>query len=234
MIIYHQNAAVLLFSIHFESYNFSHADRIMIKLPSIRKLLRSGGKIDDNLLELVATHEPWLTPILEKFYDSDLRSLSVVWKSLLRDLSSSSPAIGLVDLHVTYGGMPVLQSVSKHGLTNSNQLSALSNCAPFLYAVLREDVTYIKLLQPMICHMVQKIDLIMSFQPHELPADDCTTTGTSIETLPQLPKITARGDYAMDRKNKYKICTKRAPKHRSLTPGIFTITCIHGAWVYII
>lgn len=199
--------------------------RILIKSAMLRKKLRGGVLIDDSLLDWVSSEEPWLENILRPFLDCETSKIPKVWKDLLHDLTASTAAIGLTDP----GAEPnvVLRRVLQEEIT-TELLELLSAAVPALYAVIRADLLAVSVLKPAIQHLLVAIEYVQGFTAQDLAAVPCSTTSVSDpETLPKLPVLVTRGSYTMD-KQRHKICTKKSMRHRTLTPGIFTVTCIHG------
>ena len=73
----------------------------------------------------------------------------------------------------------------------------------------------------------------------DIPVDTGTTVVRGEDTLsffPSLPRIRNRRCYEADadKKSKVQLCTKGYNAHPSLTPGIFTIFCPHGQFLFCI
>lgn len=226
VVIFCFNFTILLCSVI--SFCYSYDSRIMISSASLRKKLRSGSVIDDDLINLVESEqENWLKPVLLEFNGVELSKLPSAWKQLMRDISASTPAIGLVD--PTKDISVICQQLIDDPVSAS-LLAEVKAAIPTIYNLLRVDICVVKLIKPLLLHLREKVSQIMSYQPHSLP--DIPQAESSAEkkphTLPRLPQLHQRGSYELDRKKKVTVCTKKAPKHRTLTPGIFTISCMHG------
>ena len=207
----------VIFYIRFE-------DRIIIKDVHLRKALRTKtGTISDELIMSAEATAPWLIPILKELKDCEVKNLPKPWKQLIHDLSASTSAIGLID--PAHYSPADIASITKNGVQSPNDLKTLKTCIPTIYNVLREFPDVLQILTPCIDHIASLIDLISNMQPHSLPPYDLAED--LLDSIPNLPPLSRRGHYAMDAKKK-KVCTKNAPRHRTLTSGIFTMSCSHG------
>lgn len=179
--------------------------------------------VDSSILEVIQQEEPWLAPILLQFNGHDVNDLSIPWRSLIRDISAATPAIGLVSN--PSAAVEVLGNIQQ--VTDMQMLQSIKEYVPSVYSVLRDDIRAVELIRPMLQVLVRKIAYIMSFSAHDLPP---ISASDSHDTMPSLPQLVERGRYKMDKK-KAPICSKRSPRHKTLIPGIFTINCLHGMMV---
>ncbi|KAH3748704.1 hypothetical protein DPMN_183154 [Dreissena polymorpha] len=85
-------------------------------------------------------------------------------------------------------------------------------------------------MRPILRELVEKAKYPFRGSTHELLScnDDCPCTGEG--RFPTLPKLFHRGSYVLDNKNKTSDsgCRQKGFSHPSLTPGLFTISCVHG------
>jgi hypothetical protein len=85
-------------------------------------------------------------------------------------------------------------------------------------------------LWPVFKELVEKAKYPFQCKPHDLEncSDECPCSGEGL--FPKLPKMCHRGDYVLDNNNKSaeSTCKKKGFSHPTLTPGIFTLSCIHG------
>lgn len=199
---------------------------MLIPSVAIRRRLRAKDCIvDSSLLESVAAEESWLIAILEQFSELELRELPPHWRQFFHDISASTPAIGLLDPNTD---ITQCETLLHNDLTTAQQLTFVNSVCPMLYAILRVDVDSMIILRPFLSHLLSKVKYINSFVPHDLPAHSDSLNHATPATLPKLPQLCDRGAYQLDKTQKPKVCTKKSSKHRTLTPGIFTITCVHG------
>lgn len=170
---------------------------------------------------MCAADAPWLLPALTLFTD---QQIPAEWTLFFRDLSSSTSALALLSKPTE--SVLLLKSLLSEVIT-ADKLSCLKTCIPTLYKILRLDIHHnIICLKPIIEQIIKKAEILLSAKSHELPAANASS---SIALLPNLPVLNERGVYSLDRVNK-PVCTKNAPKFRSLTPGIFTLNCVHGSY----
>ena len=71
-----------------------------------------------------------------------------------------------------------------------------------------------------------------------IPVDTSTSVVRGEDTLsffPSLPRIRNRRHYEadVDKKSKVQLCKKGYNAHPSLTPGIFTLFCPHGQFLFV-
>lgn len=196
-----------------------YEDRIIIKSPSFRSSLRKASHISKELLSSCEIDAPWLLPAMKLFADEHIPS---DWVMFFKDLASSTSALALVVDPPK--SIPLLRRLLTSEI-DADILSGLKSFIPTLYKIIRNDVRIITCVRPIIAHILTKIDPLLEFRPHNLPPSMASTPVVSL--LPNLPVLTERGVYTLDKGNR-SVCSKKAPKHRTLTPGIFTVNCIHG------
>lgn len=199
---------------------YRYEDRVLITSQSFRSILAKATYVSKDLLRCCEAEAPWLLPILE--LNADLH-IPAVWKTFLKDIASSTSALALVMAPLE--SITLLKSLLSSEIT-AEMLAGLNNYVPTMYKVLRHDAGLIGVLKPVIERIISKIEHILKYTQHRLPPSLPLAKNDHL-LLPSLPVLTERGDYTMD-KTKAPVCTKNAPKHNSLTPGIFTVNCMHG------
>lgn len=147
-----------------------------------------------------------------------LDDVPAAWRTLIRDISANSPAIGMV------GDLNLINSLIECRVLGEEMLLALKEEAPMLYNVLREDTQHLEVLRPMLTHLREKVNYVLSFTEHTLTPGEAD----HLCHFPNMPQLVHRGKYFNDKDKKMDICTKKAPRHQTLTPGIFTLSCEHG------
>lgn len=129
------------------------------------------------------------------------------------------------------GSLQLIEDLLDCEAITEELLVALKSEAPMLYSVLREGAHQLDFMRPMLQHLRAKISYIYSFTEHVLAPVE-----SEVERLayfPNMPQLVARGTYEHD-KHKTDICNKKAPRHQTLTPGLFTISCEHGMFKCIV
>lgn len=197
---------------------------MLIADPPLRKKLQQMEDISIDLLDEVRQKVPWLIPILEPLSGIKFKDVSPCWRRLIKDVTANSSVTGMVgELHPS---LQLLRSTSS--ITNFEQIQQFKDLIPCVYDVLKEDLSSITRLTPLFDTMSSKISYLITFAPHVLPLP--AVDNKQLDCVPYLKPICSRGLYAMD-KSVTAICNKKAPMHKTLTPGIFTISCIHGKFL---
>lgn len=67
----------------------------------------------------------------------------------------------------------------------------------------------------------------------EVCGEEEVTIDVAGECFPTLPVVRARGFYRADQNRREgKTCRKHAPRHYALIPGLFTVLCPHGKFMF--
>lgn len=110
---------------------------------------------------------------------------------------------------------------------DSKSLSAIRFLSPLLYDLLKEaTVEEFKLIRPITDIIIQILQYMQNYTPHDLevlPPQHKDREGS----FPDLPKLTVRGTYALDRKRE-SVCSKIGKRQKNLLPGVFLVHCPHG------
>lgn len=203
-----------------------YSERIAIKDAEIRKKLK-GSQLSASILPAVKLKEPWLLPLISYIVSRGPEEMPLAWRKLLKDLSCGTPVSGLFHIKDDHT-IAFLKTVSEKNALDINDLRGLSTAAPVFYQVYREGVDgeASSALRSVMAHLITKLEYIRRIEPHTRE-NEAKIAVTSEDGLPCLPVRFKRGYFVMD-KGVQKVCSKKAPKHKSLTPGIFTINCPHS------
>ena len=188
----------------------------------LRKLLRSvDGYITTELKAAASEHAPWLSPLLVMLAE---QGLTPPWSTFLHDLGANTAAIGLFNISHE-GAWEFLQRFAKSSISTPDDLAMLRSVAPVVYNVVREGGDVMPVIMPILQHLLTKIEHILAYNPHHTSAE----VNASDTSFPCMPSISVRGVYVKDRDASSKqVCTKNAPQHKTLSPGVLTFNCKHG------
>lgn len=151
-------------------------------------------------------------------------------RSLLRSLSSETPACGVV--LPTEENRQLLKKLTSIS-SDAEKIGKIQKVFPILFNIIRKQgEIYMENLEPIMDVLLTRAGL--PFKPllnitKQLDADRSLTEANSLSYFPSLPVLRERGLYEADVKNvKQPSCRKRTHSHPTLLPGLFTILCPHG------
>lgn len=201
---------------------FRFVDRVAVENVVLRKLLRKADVTNlADILTVADSSAPWLSNVIS--FLISLGELPACWRTLLRDLGSETSVVGMFDFSQP-ASLDRLIQVAQNGVQNSEDLHVLEYVAPTFYAVYRLGDAQ-SILCSMWKHLIEKIGNVMKHEIHHLDTIDPALI--TKQPLPAIPIKTMRGSYKKDMQ-KVSVCSKKAPSHRTLAPGIFTVNCPHG------
>ena len=189
--------------------------------------------------ELQATlrlYQPCLLGLLQSFIDDGfVYKCPQTYSDFLRCLGSSSPVCGLIHNHP--GFLDLLGNLADgvNVTCDPNSIILIEQQCPVLLQLLKDINWEIPdCLRDILKEVITKAQSpFIGRQVHDLPTCDDSCSCTGIGYFPNLQKINHRGDYVLDdlKKKKQEIsdnCTKNSPSHKTLSPGLFTLSCVHG------
>ena len=162
-------------------------------------------------------------------YLADLTDTPLCWSKLLKDLGANTPASGLFDLS-QQTNVKIISDIIEKGIKSSDDFKTLSTVCPALYNVLHQDISekVLNAVRPMMKHVISRALVAFNHEMHirEMASDDWSNEGE----FPLLPVKYKRGSFAKDKTSQKidRVCDKKMAKHKSLSPGIFTVSCSHG------
>ena len=181
-------------------------------------------------------YQPCLLGLLNIFIEQGYVSkCPAAYSHFLQCLGSNYPVCGLVHNHP--GFIDILKQITAGvDVTNSpDNLILIEQQFPVLselFSTLQWEIP--SCLKDIITELITRAEAPFNQRKiHELPlcGDNCDCTG--IGYFPNLPKHCHRGEYVLDDKRKQKeeitgSCSKRSLAHKTLIPGLFTLSCVHG------
>ena len=199
----------------------------------------------ETLLKKMEQYQPSLLPLLREFKEEDFianspKDFRPFLKCLAKNYSSSS----LIHYDEEFLNMLVnIQSDPGHPL-KVNDFKTIRENFPVLHDLLKNlNHELPKALIPVIKALVERCKIPFldekSKIPLEKPAHDllqvplsspCACSRHTFGCFPKLKVISHRGCYVLDSKKAVEDikCTKRSGRHSNLSPGLFTLSCIHG------
>ena len=205
--------------------HFSYGEMILFNDKRGRKLLKNWceDELDPyelNLLRAILSEElPQLLPAISA--STCPREYS--W--IVREVCKPSPVTSLLPLD----SLPIAETIVQHGSTLSpEQGRLLKQKSPFLYKIVVQQACEVPWVRELVMVMFNKAKLVD--KPAHCLSAPPTDAGTSF--FPNLPMVCARGRYDLDREPgpTPPACTKTAPGHGSLLPGVFTLHCQHSKY----
>ena len=169
-----------------------------------------------------------LAPLVEHIdcCEGGLHRSPLEWRPFLSALSANSPICGL--LHPKVLLTEILRRAVKRRCFMPTDLQILQLNFPLFF----ELVSFAGYLPSSFFNVIDRM-LELSELPFKGDANghQRSLSETSDDVtffFPALPKVSPRGTYAADRKERDEGCRKQSPGHPSLLPGIFEIFCQHG------
>ena len=181
-------------------------------------------------------YQPVLLRLLNSFISEGYETkCPVVYADFLVCLGSDFPVCGLIHHHPGFVDMLRDVAAGIDVTTDPNNFILLEQQCPVLADLLHKlkwDISVY--LRDIIGELIVKAEApFINKDIHDIPLcdDSCTCTGTGY--FPTLTKHSHRGDYILDDKKKEMAggCTKRSSSHKTLTPGLFTLSCVHGKYM---
>lgn len=165
-----------------------------------------------HLQDLLRTHRPELLPAVVE------QKCPTEYSWFVEQLAKASPVVALVPLD----SAEFLRLLLEKELT-ADEARVLARTSPFTFRVFSEGSHSVCWVKRCLQVMLQKIELLDITNPH-LTDDD----NGAIGFFPHVPSCRARGRYRLDRNPTEPLCSKNAPGHGTLLPGLFTLHCQHS------
>ncbi|XP_063427966.1 uncharacterized protein LOC134711349 isoform X2 [Mytilus trossulus] len=211
----------------------SHNTRVFINNAETRKLLLKFVKegLDEKeycqLQKLITTYQPAMTDILNDFWESGFAKCPGIYCDLLSVLSSNYPVCGFL-----HDNNRIFQIFSDWGFFFQNDDSVLlEQEVPLFFKLLKN----LEWKIPEFMHPIMKELVVRAQSPfigkiHNISECESGCACGGIGFFPTMPTLCHRGNYRIDKKKPRMEtkCTKKRSTHPTLTPGLFTVSCIHG------
>lgn len=213
-------------------YSSVHNERIFIGNPEGRRLLIKYAKEGltrteyDQLHVKLKKFQPSLVNLIESMYEDGFEKAPEMYQDFFLLLSSNSPVCGY--LHYDE---EIFRILSSNEQFKPSEMLLLKTETPVLAKFFEKIEWKISnLLWPVLKEVVTRAKNLFLREIHNIPlcTPDCSCRGHGF--FPSLPVKAHRGAYSLDKEKKQHEgkCVKKSPRHPSLIPGLFTVSCIHG------
>ena len=221
----------------------SHNTRIFINNKRARTLVNKYVKtgLDEGeskeMLTLIKLYQPCLHSFLNKLIEDGEIKCPDLYKDFLYCLSSTYPVCGFIHYHEGLFDCLLACADNTNTCQSVEIIKLIEAQAPILSSLLRKlDWKIPEYLKGVIKEIIVKVKApYIQGTAHSIPVcpESCYCSGSGF--FPTLAKQCHRGDYVLDDKRKEKKssipeCSKKSPRHPTLTPGLFTVSCIHGSY----
>lgn len=150
-------------------------------------------------------------------------------QSFMKILSSKSPLCAAFP----YSDIGVVEDIIKEDgiVSDTVVLKRIQESMPIFFdLILLHSRSLPKFLQPVLTETVKIVRKTFDYGDHM--STSMTSNGNLFSYFPNLPIIRDRGCYVMDKAKSERQCMKQGGRHPSLLPGIFTVFCPHGEYIY--
>lgn len=219
----------------------SHKNRVFINDAKTRDIIKTycketiSPKQFQDLKMKLKIFQPALLPLFQDLENSNHQSKCPnELKEFLKAIASNYPICQF--LHYNKDLFDLLEKISEgyqFNKTSADSIFLLESC-PVLARFLSGIPCDSPIIKPLLIELIEVArSPYETTQSHNLEAcNDCNCHNEKLGYFPTLPKMSHRGDYKQDAKNTASAgetkCSKTGAKHPSLSPGLFTLSCIHG------
>ena len=189
------------------------------------------------LIDNIKLYQPSLVPLFELFEsDGYKEQCPDVFREFLDCISKNYPCSSILRydeelFNILLEEGPIANSLNKT-LILRMQFPSLYKLKVAMNNSLPEE------LLPILKELVRRAKIPFKTPQHDLSlaGEPCPCTDFNFGFFPKFKNVSHRGNYVLDNENPRipSKCTKKCGRHQNLSPGLFTISCVHGIIIVII